>query len=353
MNIKIDEKKLQGMVDEQILTTEQSQKVWTYLTKDQELLVNLNTTHFFYFFGGLICMLAMAWFLKVGWEQFGGPGLTLIAVIYMVLFTLAAGKLWSQKDFQIPGGLLYTIAVCVTPLLVYGLQRWTGFWVADSDPILFQDFHVWIKGSSILMSIITVVVGGLYLRKIPFGFLTLPIAVALFYIAMDIVPLIHADAALHTQARADLRKLYAMAFGVLMFLVSYFIDKKQKVEDYSAWLYLVGVIAFWGGLSLLESSTELGKFGYLLINIGLLFLSLFLHRIVFMVFGAMGAMIYLIHLADKVFRDSLLFPFVLTFFGLALMYAGVKYQKNRDRVDVWFARVLPRTLAKLRPIRRE
>jgi len=348
MSIKINEKKLQKMVEDQLLTDEQARKMWIYLNQNNEIHSSFNTTHFFYFFGGLICILAMTWFMNLGWEQFGGPGLTIIGLVYMFAFTTAGSKIYSQKGFQIPGGLLYTIAVCVTPLVIYGVQRWTGFWVGDSVPSSYRDYHVWIKGSFILMSLGTIVVGGLYLRKVPFGFLTLPISVALFYVTMDIVPLIHSDSLAQYQSLYDLRKLYSMVFGGLMLLFSYFIDRKEK-EDYSFWLYLFGMMAFWGGLSLMESDSEVSKFFYFLINISFLFLSLFLHRKVFMVFGAIGVMGYFFHLAEKVFRDSLLFPFALTLLGLAVMYIGIKYQKNRARVDAWFTRILPKSLAQLRP----
>ena len=57
-------------------------------------------------------------------------------------------------------------------------------------------------------------------------------------------------------------------------------------------------------------------------NVALLFLSVFLGRRVYAVFGVIGIAIYLGDLADKVFKDSLLFPFALSLIGVAVIAAG-------------------------------
>lgn len=344
--LKLSKEKMNELVRENLITEDQSQKIWMYLSKSNEQTASYNLTHFFYYFGGLICILAMTWFMNLGWEQFGGAGLTLISGAYMIAFTIAGRKLWERDEFRIPAGILLVIAVCMTPLLVYGLQRWSGFWV-QVDPGAYRDYHIWIKGSWTLMSLATVAVGGLFLRKYSFTFLTMPISVGLYYLTMDIVPLLYPD----ERFPWDIQKIYSVWFGLLMLIFSYFLDRKEKV-DYSFWLYIFGLMNFWGGLTSMNSDSELGKFVYLLINLGLLFLALYLYRKVFMVFGVIGSMIYFFHLANKVFKDSLLFPFAMTLLGLAVMYIGIRYQKNRDRIDRKFTEMLPSSLKKLRPIER-
>ena len=49
---------------------------------------------------------------------------------------------------------------------------------------------------------------------------------------------------------------------------------------------------------------------------------MFLGRRVYAVFGVIGIALYLGDLADKVFRDSLLFPFALSLIGVAVIAAG-------------------------------
>src|SRR5258706_837432 len=85
----------------------------------------------------------------------------------------------------------------------------------------------------------------------------------------------------------------------------------------------------------MDSNSELGKFIYCVINIGLIFLSAVLGRRVFIVFGTLGVFGYLGHLAYSVFKDSMMFPFALSALGLLLMYLGVKYQKYERQVNDW------------------
>ena len=53
-----------------------------------------------------------------------------------------------------------------------------------------------------------------------------------------------------------------------MLLAAYAVDHRTK-EDLSFWCYLYGLLAFWGGLSSLPPSGELGRLVYFLINVTL------------------------------------------------------------------------------------
>ena len=56
-------------------------------------------------------------------EAFGGGGIFFISFAYWAIFTAVGNYFWNQPEFQLVGGLLHTIAVCMTPLGVYGLQK--------------------------------------------------------------------------------------------------------------------------------------------------------------------------------------------------------------------------------------
>jgi Ca2+/Na+ antiporter len=90
-----------------------------------------------------------------------------------------------------------------------------------------------------------------------------------------------------------------------------------------------------------NSSSELGKFVYLLINVGLLALGAVLGRRVFAVFGGLGIAVYLGHLAHRVFQGSLLFPFALTLVGLGILATGIWWQRNEARLSASMRRRLP------------
>ena len=106
-------------------------------------------------------------------------------------------------------------------------------------------------------------------------------------------------------------------------------------------------LAFWGGLSLMRSGSELGKFLYCMINVGMILFGAVIGRRVFAVFGGLGVAGYLSYLSYKVFKDSLLFPIWLSAIGLGIIWLGVLWQKNETRWSANLRALLPRVLREL------
>ncbi len=328
MNISQDD--LRTAARDAQLTPEQADALWHALTAQAERSnkPRFDVAHVAYYLGALIVIGAMGWFMNKAWDAMGGPGLSAVAVCYAVCFVLAGRTLWAQPHQRIPGGLLFTIAVCMVPLAVFGIERWTGFWPTD-DPGSYTRFHPYIHGSWILMEMATVLAGLLAIRRWPFPFLTAPIAYALWYLSMDLPALILQREPFNWEEK----QFATMVFGAVMLGVAYLTDLNGKRDDYAFWGYLFGLAAFWGGLSSMDSHSELGKFLYCLINLALIFFSLVLRRRVFLVFGALGLFGYLGHLAFKVFEDSIFFPFALTLLGIAVIYFGLQYQRRRAAIE--------------------
>ncbi len=125
----------------------------------------------------------------------------------------------------------------------------------------------------------------------------------------------------------------SLVFGLAILICSYLVDRCTEV-DYAFWGYLFGMFAFWGGLTPLEDGGEIDWFFYGLVNLGFVLLSVLLQRRVFLAFGSVGVFRYVGHLAWEIVEDSLVFPFVLSAVGLAIIALGILYaRKNRDRVE--------------------
>ena len=179
--------------------------------------------------------------------------------------------------------------------------------------------------------------GLLALRFRRFPFITFPIAFALWYMSMDLTPLFVG----RYDFTFDERAWVSLIFGALLLVVAYLVDLRGKGEDYAFWLYFFGLAAFWGGMTSLNSDSEVSKFIYFLINLGLIGISLLLRQRVFLVAGSIGSFIYLGHLAWEIFEDSLMFPFVLTLGGLAVIALGVWYQKRRQAIEARLLGLFP------------
>lgn len=303
---------------------EQAAALWSALEKQEE---SSPFAKYLYYLGALIIISAMTWFMNLSWIFFGGGGLFLIAAAYALFFTLLGAWLWNQKELCTPAGLCITIAVCMTPLAIYGLETYFNF------PILqpYNEYYHLVDKNWILIEIGTIAAGIAALRFFPFPFLTAPIFFSAWFLTMDLTPLLFGQ-----EATVEQKSWVSLIFGLVILAIAYAIDRMKK-EEYAFWSYLFGTLAFWGGLGCLAwNKGELARVIYLLINLFLMFLAIYLKRNVLMVFGAIGVFAYLAYLADAIFHDSILFPFVLTLIGLAVIYLGILYHKNRERISKFF-----------------
>ena len=91
------------------------------------------------FLGALLVIGAMGWFITDSWDRFLGWQLTAIALIYAGLFVLAGSRVWRKSMYRVPDGLLITIALCMTPLPVYGIERQLHLW-PQLDPGRIRTF---------------------------------------------------------------------------------------------------------------------------------------------------------------------------------------------------------------------
>ncbi len=316
------------------LTNSQLDSLWAALLGDARASgrPRFDTANVAYYLGALIVIGAMGWFMNRAWDALGGEGLFAVSVVYAGSFLVAGRILWN-RSLRVPGGLLLTIAVGMAPLATYGLERWTGYWPAG-DPGSYTRFHPYIHGSWIIMEGVTIAAGLTALRFWRFPFLTAPVAYALWYLSMDLAEVLLG----HPYFNWNERAFVTMAFGAVMLAATYAVDLLGKPEDFTFWGYLFGLASFWGGLSSMESNSELSKFIYCLVNLALILASVALRRKAFIVFGSLGFFGYLSHLAYRVFQDSFLFPVVLSLVGVAVIYLGLQYQKRREAIEEYLRR---------------
>lgn len=335
----VTKKKLGDAADKNIISAEQAERLYEFLDAQSQDVPRFTFTHILYYLGGLIAIGAMTVFMNLGWESFGGPGIVAISIVYAVI-GLKVTNSFAAKNLVIPAGICAAFVVCLTPLAIYGFQQWLGVWPDES---LYRDYHRYIKWHWLYMELGTLAVGIIIGWKYKYPFLIMPIAVTLWYMTMDITAMISGG-----DADWELRKLVSLYLGLLMIGLAFWVDiRAHKKADYAFWIYIFGVIAFWGGLSLQYSDSELSKFIYFCINLIMIGVGALLIRRVFVVFGAIGSACYLGYLAFDVFEDSWLFPIALTAVGLGIIYLGILWQKHEKTITKKSRSLLPAPLREL------
>lgn len=292
-------------------------------------------SRFLYYFGSLIVIGAMGWFMNSTWDAFGGAGLFGIAVLYAALFVITASRIRDKATTLC--GLLIVMAVCMTPLGVYGLQKWSHLWLFN-EPGSYRNFYVYVRSGWFAMEVTTIAAALLSLRYARIPFAMAPVAFTLWYMSMDVTPIFYGP-----DYTWMARRLMSLGFGLAMLIGAFLIDRRREI-DWAKWLYIFGALTFWAGLSALLSDSELNKLFYCLINVFMMVVGIILERKVFLIFGSLGVFGYLGYLSWTIFKNSVMFPFALTAIGLFIVCAGWMYGKKHAQIKAFLMSALPKAI---------
>jgi hypothetical protein len=333
---RISMAELQGAVERAGLGREAFERIQAALAAEPETAPAFEAAHVSYYLGALLIIGAMGWFITNGWDRLSGLTIAAIALAYTAVFGAVGVRLFGRASTRVPGGLLTTVAVCMTPLAVYGLERAAGWW-PSSDPGMYR-FHPSFDASLVAwvaMEVATVLAALVALWRVRFPFITAPAAFALWYLSMDGTAwLLGAHGTWQQECGIS------VVFGLAMLILAWFLDGARKL-DFAFWFYLFGLFALSGGLTLYRSESEWSKAGYCAIHFAMLIAAVLLRRRVFLVFGGIGVFLYLAQEAAEHFRNSLGFTLALTAIGVAFIVAGIAYKKNEARLEASLAPLMP------------
>ena len=331
---KITTAQLRSAIERAGLPAGTWEKIEAALVTEPESAATFEAAHVSYYLGALLIIGAMGWFVTSAWDRLSGPAIAGIAIAYAVLFGATGLWLFRSASTRIPGGLLVTVAVCMTPLAVYGVERALGWWPA-TDPGSYTRFHPLINGSWVLMEIATVIVSAVALTRVKFPFLTAPAAYALWFLSMDATALLFGKRwTVHQEC------WISVIFGLLMITAGYLVDGARGL-DFAFWFYLFGVLTFSGGLTLMGSGGQFSKAMYCLVHLFMMVVAVILRRKVFLIFGSIGVFFYLANEAQTYFSNSLGFTFSLTLIGVLFILAGIAYKRHEAALESMLSPLMP------------
>lgn len=329
-------------VSEADITTDHGDVLWKALEDQVQDRPGFSLAHLIYYLGALIVISAMTWFMTEAWERYSDSAILVTSTIYAGFFILAGRYCNKNPVLNTAGGLLVTLAVCMTPLAIYGLERVTGFW-PQSAPGITEWFTPEVRIYRYPFEIGSIIAGLIALKFLRFPLLTVPIMLALWGLTLDTTSYLLG----YPQLPELNIQWTGLWFGLLLLAAAYLIDQRTK-EDFAFWVYFGGLSAFWLGLSFMKFDSEGTEFVYCLINVGLILFSILLARRAFFVFGGLGIMVYLGHLAT-LFHDSLLFPVMLSAIGIGILLLGVQYQRFHGAIERSIVDMVPNNLRRLLP----
>lgn len=360
--MQIERRHLDSAVARGLIDPTQASALWEFLAAEQKDRPAFSFNHLLYYFGGLVAIGGISVFVTVGWEALGGLGLLLVALAIMAVAAWLTHYLLEVQKLPVPAGLMAALVVAASPLAAYGVQRMLGYWQPETT---LRSYHYVVDWRWIVMELFTLAVGAAVLWRWRLPFSVMPIAVTLWYMSMDLSPLVvnaiaggvdPDDQSLSWDERQkiwnrhwNIRAWVSVVVGLATVAGALAVDLVvRSVRDFGFWLHLAGLAAFWGGLTSMHSDSEVGKLVYFLINLALLAVGVVIGRRAYAVFGAMGCAAYLGHLSYKVFKDSLVFPLALMLIGLGVVWIGVLWQRREAQIEAALVRWTPHWLRLLR-----
>jgi hypothetical protein len=351
---------LQNAAKAPIISDDQATQLWQWLQQSENQQAyqagSLNSannsskfdlSHVLYYLGGLLAISAMSWFMSLSYASFGRAGLFFMALLYGGIGLHFANR-FERTGFRKPSGIMAAFTITMVPLAIFGLQRWLGFWADSSYGNEYRDYHALIDWRWLFMELGTLAIGLIMLRRYRYSFLVAPIAVTLWYMGMDIIPFLLGDHAGWFDGGWELRRTLTLCYGVAMLALAFWVDlRNRSQEDYAFWLYLFGLLTFWGALSSYHSGSLVGKLLYVAINVGLLLIGTLLVRRVFAVFGGVGILLGIGSIFYTFFKDEMLFSIVMTLMGFGIIWLGIFWQKHQHRIGLKLMAWLPSDLQSL------
>ncbi|MBS0622579.1 MAG: hypothetical protein JSR80_06440 [Verrucomicrobia bacterium] len=306
------------------LTDYQAESLRRALQEIQNNKPKFNTSVVLLYLGSLIAFLSMTLFYLSNLDDSSS---LVISTSYALIFFGSGAYFWYVKKLRRFGGMLAALGIVMVPLIVYWLQTLLNWWPTH-PPGDYRSFYHWAHGEWVPMEICTLMVAGLVLYFIRFPFITAIIYFVIWYISMDITQLL-------TGTQNNFFLYYSkvsVIIGSVLTILGFGLHWKNQ-EDFGFWSYLFGMFLCWTGLTLWEKPTELGFFTYFLINCAFLLLSGFFHRKIFMLFGSLGVVYYIGHLA-YIFLDSWMFSYVLGAVGFAIIIIAAFFIRGRASCQI-------------------
>ena len=337
--MRIDKQALDEAAGAGVISASQARALWDFLAARGADQPGFRAAHILYSLGGGVAIGALSLFITLAWDSWSGLPMLALALLSAVI-GLALAQRFIQHKLMLPAGIMVTFAVSTVPLAVYSLQHMLGMWQGE---LRVEQFHEYIDWRWFYMELATLAAAAAALWRYRMPFTVFVLAVIFWYMSMDLVPLFFSQ----EDQSWELRELVSLYMGIGVTLLAFWVDlRTARRPDFGFWLYLVGVLMFWGGLSLQHSDSELNKFLYLLINLAMLAVGALLMRRVFAVFAAFGIMGYLFHLSS-VFEGSLLFPVALAAAGIGIIFLGIKWQRNERHIHDLLLAAMPPPLRRL------
>lgn len=302
----------------------------------------------FYYIGGIIMLGAMTSLMANTIQNSTYAVILTLGTIYALLFLGIGEYLW-KKNEKFPAGILYFLFVATFSFIVLAIEKMTGFFPHFSYIDKYPNYWGMCFFPVLLLSFLTIIVNTILQRFRQVDLLVVPTILCSYATYLTFIDHIGGfDVDEH-------RVFYAsnLIFAIILTIIAFLKDRLTKV-DYSKWLYFFGAVGiFWSQIALLcPSSLEIwqGQFILFILSSAYVLFGLIIERKSFSILGVLGIIEYIIFLEFDIIQDNVdLLTSAMIMTGLIILYSGVIYSKNANKLKNFIKSKLPEKIRKHLP----
>ena len=321
-----------------------------YNQNNNELKQVSTVVKVFYYIGGFIMLCAMTSLMSNTIQHSTYAMILLLGTIYAALF-LGVGEFLWRKNEKLPAGILYFLFIAAVGFIVMDIEKMTGFFPHFSDMDKIPNYWDLCRCPVIVLSALTIIANTILQKFRPASLLAVPTIFCSYAIFMTIVDFIYG----YKNITPKIFFTSNMIFGFGLSIVGFIKDRLAKA-DYSKWMYFVGSSGFFMFTMFLLDTLNIGVWQDQLICFVLsliyIFIGLIIQRKPFSIIGIYGVIEYIMYLEFEhidIKHNTTLLTSVVLVTGLIILYAGVLYNKNVDKIRSLIESKLPEKIRQSLP----
>ena len=337
-----------GVEKEIINETQKNSLIDLFLQNENESKQVPTVVKVFYYIGGFIMLCAMVALMSDTVQHSTYAMILMLGTLYAGLFLGVGEFLWRKKE-KLPAGILYFLFIAAIGLIVMDIEKMTGFFPHFSDMDKIPNYWDLYRFPVIVLSALTIIANTVLQRFRHVSLLAVPTIFCSYAIYMTIVDFIYG----YKNITDKIFFTSNMVFGAGLSIVGFIKDRLAKA-DYPKWMYFIGAAGFFMFAMFLLDALNIGIWQDQLIcfilSLIYIFIGLMIQRKPFSIIGILGVIEYIMYLEfDNIEHNTTLLTSVVLVTGLIILYAGVIYNKNVDKLRNFIESKLPEKIRKALP----
>ena len=337
-----------GVEKEIINETQKNSLIDLFYQNENESKQVSTVVKVFYYIGGFIMLCAMVALMSDTVQHSTYAMILMLGTLYAGLF-LGVGEFLWRKNEKLPAGILYFLFVAAIGLIIMDIEKMTGFFPHFSDMDKIPNYWDMCRFPVIVLSSLTIVANTILQKFRSVSLLAVPTIFCSYAIFLTIVDFIYG----YKNITPKIFFTSNMIFGAGLGAIGFIKDRLTKA-DYSKWMYFVGSAGFFMYAMFLLDALNIGVWQTQLVcfilSLIYIFIGLMIQRKPFSIIGIMGVIEYIMYLEfEHIEHNTTLLTSIVLVTGLIILYAGVLYNKNVDKIRSFIESKLPEKLRQSLP----